>query len=154
MPKGGRSQSWDALQYYKQHGKSIRYEAEKEFVKNFRAPPGIVLSDIDPVFLNALLPKAFIAAPLDGDHHYCYSRLWHYGTAEAIKLINRGLSRSMPIYALLLSSEHVDRGVERLPLINGHSWERSDKSSKKVVVMTLIDDSVTQKPASLSSSRE
>ena len=31
----------------------------------FQDAPGIVLSDIDPSYLNALLPKPFVAAPID-----------------------------------------------------------------------------------------
>ena len=62
-PKGGRSQAWDALNYANVNRKSPRYEAQKEFSRIFRDAPGIVLSDIDPPYLNALLPKPFVAAP-------------------------------------------------------------------------------------------
>src|SRR6266511_4998373 len=78
-PKGGRSQAWDALDYANGNGKSLQYEAHKEFIRIFRNAPGIFLSDIEPPYLNALLPKPFVAAPVDGHHDYCYSRLWHYG---------------------------------------------------------------------------
>src|SRR5436190_2719454 len=78
-PKGGRSQAWDALHYANGNGKSLRYEAQQEFLRIFREAPGIVLSDIEPPYLNALLPKPFVAAPVDGNHDYSYSRLWHYG---------------------------------------------------------------------------
>ena len=81
-PKGGRSQAWDALHYAIGNGKSLRYEAQKEFTRIFRDAPGIVLSDIDAPYLNALLPKPFVAAPIDGNHYYSYSRLWHYGKAR------------------------------------------------------------------------
>ena len=62
-PKGGRSQAWDALHYANGNGKSLRYEAQQEFRRIFRDGPGIVLSDIEPPYLNALLPKPFVAAP-------------------------------------------------------------------------------------------
>ena len=103
-PKGGRSQAWDALHYANGNGKSLRYEAQKEFIRIFRDAPGIVLSDIDPAYLNALLPKPFVAAPIDDHHNYCYSRLWHYGKAEAIRLVQSGLDHATPVYALLLPS--------------------------------------------------
>ena len=85
-PKSGRSQAWDALHYANGNGKSLRYEAQKEFIRIFRDAPGIVLSDIDPAYLNALLPKPFVAAPIDDHHHYCYSRalaLWESRSGPA-----------------------------------------------------------------------
>ena len=110
-PKGGRSQAWDALHYANGNGKSLWYEAQKEFIRIFRDAPGIVLSDIDPPYLNVLLPKPFVAAPIDGHHNYCYSRLWHYGKAEAARLVQSGLDHATPVYALLLPSKDVDQDI-------------------------------------------
>ena len=53
----------------------------------------------------ATLAYAFI----DG-RFYCYSRLWRYGKAEAIRLVQRGLDHAIPVYALLLPSNHDDPG--------------------------------------------
>ena len=100
-PKTGRSQAWDALHYAEDNGKSPRYEAQNEFLRTFRHAPGIVLSDVEPPLLNALLPKPFVAAPIDDHHSYCYSRLWHYGKVEAIRLVRSGLDRATPVYAFL-----------------------------------------------------
>ena len=126
-PTGGRSQAWDALHYANGNGKSLRYEAQQEFLRIFREAPGIVLSDIEPPYLNALLPKPFVAAPVDGNHDYCYSRIWHYGKAEAVQLVQSGLDHASPVYALLLPSKDVDQDIKRLPLIQGYSWERSNE---------------------------
>jgi hypothetical protein len=139
-PKSGRSQAWDALHYGNRNGKSPRYEAQKEFSRTFRDAAGIVLSDVDAAYLNALLPKAFVAGPLDANHNYCYSRLWHYGKAEAVQLVQRGLGQATPVYALLLPSKDVDQSVQRLPLIDGYSWKRSEKSNTRAVIMTLTKD--------------
>jgi hypothetical protein len=139
-PKGGRSQAWDALHYANANGTSPRYEAQKEFVRIFREAPGIVLSDIEPPYLNALLPKPFVAAPIDGRHDFCYSRLWHYAKPEAVQLVANGLSRATPVYALLLSSKDVEQEIKRLPLIEGYSWKRSEKSNSSAVIMTLTTD--------------
>jgi 4-amino-4-deoxy-L-arabinose transferase-like glycosyltransferase len=139
-PKTGRSQAWDALKYGSERGKSPRYDAQKTFARTFKDEPGIVLSDIDPVYLNALLPKPFVAAPVDGSHSYCYSQLWHYGKAEAIQLVQSGLGRATPVYALLLPSKDVDQDVKRLPLVDGYSWKRSEKSNTRAVIMTLTKD--------------
>ena len=136
-PKSGRSQAWDALHYGNGNGKSPRYEAQKEFIRFFRNAPGIVLSDIEPPYLNALLPKPFVAAPVDGKHDYCYSRLWHYGKAEAVQLVQSGLRHATPVYALLLSSRDVDQDVKRLPSIQDYSWKRSENSNTRAVILTL-----------------
>jgi hypothetical protein len=148
-PKNGRSQAWDALHYANDIGKSPRYEAQKEFSRIFRDAPGIVLSDIEPPYLNALLPKQFVAAPVDGNHDYCFSQLWHYGKAEAVRLVENGLGHASPVYALLLPSKDVDQDIKRLPVIQGYSWKRSEKSNKRAVIMTLTKDAspVTLKPA-------
>ena len=141
-PKSGRSQAWDALQYAKGSGKSLRYEAQKEFLRIFRDAPGIVLSDIDAPYLNALLPKPFVAAPVDGNHWYRFSRLWHYGNAEAVQLVTKGLGSATPVYALLLPSKDVDQDIKRLPLIEGYSWKQSEKSDTRAVVVTLTKDAI------------
>ncbi len=136
-PKRNRSQAWDAIQHANIKERSPRYQAQEEFSRFFRGTPGIVLSDIDPPYLNVLLPKPFVAAPIDEHHNYCYSRLWHYGKAEAIRLAQNGLDHETPVYALFLPAGHDDQDLQRLPSIEGYSWRRSEKSSKKAVIMTL-----------------
>jgi len=44
------------------------------------------------------------------------------------------------VYALLLPSKHVDQDVKRLPLVDGYSWKRSEKSNTRAVIMTLTKD--------------
>jgi len=139
-PTGGRSQAWDALHYANGHGKSLRYEAQQQFLRIFREAPGIVLSDIESPYLNALLPKPFVAAPVDGNHDYSYSRLWHYGKAEAVQLVTKGLGRASPVYALLLPSKDVDQDIKRLPLIQGYRWERRNDTDTAAVIVTLTKD--------------
>jgi hypothetical protein len=141
-PQTGRSQAWDALKYASAHGKSIQYDAQKKFARRFKDEPGIVLSDIDPAYLNALLPKPFVAAPIDNHHYYCYSRLWHYGKVEAIRLVQSGLDHATPVYALLVPLIDDDQDVQRLPSIQGYSWRRSKKSDTRAIVMTLKKDAV------------
>jgi hypothetical protein len=141
-PKGWRSQAWDALRYGKGNRKSPRYEAQKEFSRRFGDAAGIVLSDIDPPYLNALLPKPFVAAPIDASHNYCYSRRWRYGKPEALQLAQNGLDHAIPVYALLLPSKDTDQDTKRLPMIQGYSWQRSEKSNTKAVILTLTKDVV------------
>lgn len=139
-PQSGRSQAWDALNYANGNARSLRYEAQKEFIRIFQDAPGIVLSDIEPPYLNALLPKPFVAAPVDSKHDYCYSRLWHYGKAEAVRLVENGLGHASPVYALLLPSKDVDQDIKRLPSIQGYSWKRSNGTDTAAVIMTLTKD--------------
>jgi hypothetical protein len=98
------------------------------------------LSDIDPPYLNALLPKPFVAAPLDANHNYCYSRQWHYGKIEALQLVQSGLDHAIPVYALLLPSKDVDQDIKRLPSIQGYSWKQSEKSNTRAVILKLTKD--------------
>jgi 4-amino-4-deoxy-L-arabinose transferase-like glycosyltransferase len=149
-PKSGRSQAWDAVRYPDRNGKSPRYEAQREFARTFKDEPGIVLSDIDPAYLNALLPKPFVAAPIDANHNYCYSRRWHYGKPEALQLVQSGLDHAIPVYALLLFSKDVDQDIKRLPLIQGYSWKRSEKSYTRAVILTLTKDAAAPTLASAS----
>jgi hypothetical protein len=149
-PMRNRCQAWDALQYTNSNGRRPRYEAQEEFSRAFRHAPGIVLSDIDPPYLNVLLPKSFVAAPIDDHHNYCYSRLWRYGKSEAILLVHGGIDHTTPVYALLLPSEHNDQDVKRLPSIEGYSWRRSEKSSTKAVIMTLTKNTSASTPDSAS----
>jgi len=143
-PKGGRSQAWDALQYTNIKGRSPRYEAQKEFIRFFRDAPGIVLSDTESPYLNVLLPKPFVAAPIDDKHNYCFSRLWHYGKAEAIRFVTAGLDHGIPVYALFVPSEQLDQDVQRLPQIQGYTWTRSDRSGTTAVIMILTKDTVAR----------
>jgi hypothetical protein len=141
-PEKHRFQAWDTLQYANRKGMSRQYEAQKEFAFSFRDAPGIVLSDTDSPYLNVLLPKPFVAAPIDDKHYYCYSRLWHYGKAEAIRLVAGGLDHAIPVYALFVPSEHLDQDIERLPQIQGYTWNRSDRSGTKAVIMILTRETV------------
>jgi len=100
--------------------------------------------------LNVLLSKPFIAAPIDDLHNYCYSRLWHYGKAEAIRLVQSGLDHATPVYGLLLPSKHNDQDVPRLPSIQGYSCRRSEKSSTRAVIMTLTKNASAPTPDSAS----
>ncbi len=136
-PKRNRFQAGDALQYANSNGRSPQYQAQKELARSFQDAPGIVLSDTDPAYLNALLPKRFVAAPIDDKHNYCYSRQWHYGKAEAIRFVAGGLDQAIPVYALFVPSEHLDQDIQRLPQIQGYSWKRSHHSDATAVVMIL-----------------
>ena len=145
-PQRNRSQPWDALQYANSKGRSPRHEAQEEFRRSFRNSPGVVLSDIDAPYLNVLLPKRFVAAPIDEDNNYRYSRKWHYGKAEAIRLVQNGLDHAIPVYALLLPSNHLDQDLKRLPSIQGYTWKRTAGTQLSAITMRLTNNAGVPNP--------
>lgn len=144
-PKGGRSQLWDALQYGGEPSSSPGYEATQAFTRaNFS--PGIVLSNLDPVYLNALLPPAFVAAPVDAEHSYRFSRLWRYGEAEANRLAMTGAARHLPVYALLVDPKNPEDIRRRLPLVNGSFWQVKTNFGKTALLLVLMRGSTPSSP--------
>jgi len=133
-----RSQAWDALHFTPSPGQSTQLLAERDFARRLRRQSGIILSDIDPVYLNALLPHSFVAAPIDGDHNYQYSYIWRYGGPQALALVERGLERSLPVYALFVSSAEAITKQSRLPAIAGYNWHLLDHSRGKAAILKLV----------------
>jgi hypothetical protein len=132
-----RSQAWDALHFTALPGQSSQFVAQRDFARRLKHRPGIVLSDIDPVYLNALLPHSFVAAPIDGKHHYKWSYTWHYDGPQAFALIEHGLQRSFPIYALFVSSDEATAKQSRLPVVPGYDWQLLDRSRGNAAILKL-----------------
>jgi len=135
--KTDRFQAWDAIHFTTPPRQSVQFLAQRRFVKMFGRQAGIVLSDIDPVYLNALLPEAFVAAPVDGKHNFGLSEIWRYDRAQAAALAKRGLDQSLPVYALFVSPEEMTAGQSRLPAIPGYRWTILNNSDPKAVILKL-----------------
>jgi uncharacterized membrane protein len=133
-----RLQAWDAVHFAAQPRNSTDFIAQKRFVELFGSHPGIVLSDVDPVYLNALLPNYLVAAPLDGNHHHRFSKIWRYGRPEALAMVRRGLDRSLPVYALFVSMKETATQQRRLPVLPGYEWTVAKNSSPEAVVLQLL----------------
>ena len=131
------SQAWDALHLTTLIGQSPHFIAQKNFVELSGQQPGMVLSDIDPIYLNALLPKPFVAAPLDWKHNYRYSKLWRYGRRQAAALVRSSLAQALPVYALFISQKEMNEKVSRLPELDGYEWVPAESSTKGTVVLKL-----------------
>jgi hypothetical protein len=134
-----RSQAWEALHFPTPVRQSPWLTAERQFLQVFGRQPGIVLADINPLFLNALLPDPFLAAHLDGDR-YAKSKLTRvvtYDRAQALALVKRGLSQSLPVYALFVSHKEMDEKSARLPRIDGYDWIVAENLPNKVVILKL-----------------
>ncbi len=132
-----RLQAWDALHFTTPPSQSIEFVAQKHFARRLSRQPGIVLSDIDPVYLNALLPRSFVAAPIDGKHHYKWSYLWRYDRPQALALVERGLEQSLPVYALFVSQDQMITQQSRLPNVPGYEWQISNDPNDKVAILKL-----------------
>jgi hypothetical protein len=136
-----RSQAWDALHFSTSPRKPTQFVAQRYFGARFEREPGIVLSDIDPVYLNALLPRGFAAAPIDAKHHYKWSYTWRYDRPQALALVQRGLSQSLPIYALFVSKREMEEKTSRLPRQDGFDWILVDDSSTEAAILKLTPTS-------------
>jgi hypothetical protein len=138
LPERGHWQAWDALRLRYTEGLPVAFRAQKAFVQTIGQEPAIVLSDIDPAYLNAVLPKGFVAAPIDENHHYRFSRLWRYGKSEAVSLVRRGLANHLPVYALAVSPSEIAAEVSRLPDIEGYQWVAVTVSNPSAAVVKLL----------------
>jgi hypothetical protein len=132
-----RSQAWDALHFGTSSSQSVELVAQKHFARRLGRQPGIVLSDIDPVYLNVLLPRAFVAAPIDGKHNYPWSYAWRYDRPQALALVEHGLQQSLPVYALFVSREEVATKQSRLPNVAGYKWRVLNNSDGNATILKL-----------------
>jgi len=131
------SQAWEAVHFPSRPRKSTWLIAQRRFLKAFSREPSIVLSDIDPVYLNAFFPDWIAAAPLDGKHHYGYSRIWRYARPQALALVKRGLDQRHAVYALFVSQKDMKENNARLPAVDGYEWAPAETSGRKVVILKL-----------------
>jgi hypothetical protein len=132
-----RSQAWDALHFTIPPRRSLWFIAQRRFLGTFRRQPGIVLSDIDPVYLNALLPKPFVAAPIDQKHKRQWSPNWRYDRSQAAALVKRGLAQSLPVYALFVSAKEMDEKASRLPDLDGYYWSQVESGNDAAVLKLM-----------------
>jgi len=132
-----RCQAWDALHFTASSGQSTQFVAQRNFARRLRHQSGIVLSDIDPVYLNALLPHFFVAAPIDGDHHYKWSYTWRYDRPQALAFVQHGLEQSLLVYALFVSGDEATTKQSRLPVVPGYDWHLLDQFHGKAAILKL-----------------
>jgi hypothetical protein len=64
-----RLQALKALHFPTPPRESPWLMAERVLFEMFGREPEIILADISPLYLNALLPDRFVAAPLDGERY-------------------------------------------------------------------------------------
>ncbi|HEU0049256.1 MAG TPA: hypothetical protein VFQ43_16835 [Nitrososphaera sp.] len=132
-----RSQAWDALHFADPPRPSLQFAAQRHFARLLERQPGIVLSDIDPVYLNALFPRSFVAAPIDGKHHYKWSYTWRYDRPQALALVEHALEQSIPVYALFISRNEMVSEQSRLPAVPGYEWHILNNSPGTATILKL-----------------
>jgi hypothetical protein len=96
-----------------------------------------LFSDMSPVYLNALFPPAFVAAPLDGKRFAPWRHVVHYDDAQAVSLAELNLHRSIPVYALFISTKEFDEKASRLPNVPGYRWVPAEDTTNAAVILRL-----------------
>jgi len=135
--EGNRFQAWDALHFPTPSRPSPWLTAQRYFLEMVGRQPGIILTDINPLFLNAVLPDPFFAAHLDGARYVRFRHVVTYDRAQALALVNRALGQSRPVYALFLSQKEMDEKASRLPQIDGYEWAVVENLPTKAVILKL-----------------
>ncbi|HEU0207340.1 MAG TPA: hypothetical protein VFQ78_00035 [Candidatus Udaeobacter sp.] len=138
--KRNRFQAWEAVhysRYYTWRSSPFWFLPEEKFAMLCGHDPGLVLSDIDPVYLNALLPAQFAAVPVDDNQLRRWSPKWHYDKERAKTMIRQSLLGSIPVYALFISRAEMKAQISRLPAIEGYHWVETHASDHDVILKLL-----------------
>lgn len=132
-----RSQAWEAVHFPTPPRPSPWLTAERNFLEVFGQQPGLILADINPLLLNALLPDPFLAAHLDGERYVKFRHVVTYDRAQALALVKRALGESRPVYALFVSQKEMEEKAMRLPQVDGYAWVVAENLPAKAVVLKL-----------------
>ena len=135
--KADRLQTWEALHFSPRPRQSAEFIAQRHFIESAGQAGGFVFSDISPVYLNALFPPGFVAAPLDGKRYIPFRHIVHYDQAQAVALAKLSLDRSIPVYALFISTKELDEKASRLPNVPGYRWVPAENSTNAAVILRL-----------------
>ena len=135
--KADRLQSWEALHFSTRPRQSAQFIAQRRFIESVGQAGGLVFSDINPVYLNALFPPGFVAAPLDGKRYTQWRHVVHYDDAQAVALAELGLHRSVPVYALFISTKEFDEKASRLPNVPAYRWVPAEDTTNAAVILRL-----------------
>ena len=65
------------------------------------------------------------------------SRIWHYGPAEALALVNRGLQQSHTVYALFVSRRDMEEKMVRLPHVDDYEWVLAEDPTAEAAILKL-----------------
>ena len=135
--KVDRLQSWEAVHFSTGPRRSAEFIAQRHLIESVEQTHGLVFSDISPVYLNALFPPGLVAAPLDGKRYIQWRHVVNYDDAQAVRLAELTLHRSIPVYALFISTKEFDEKGSRLPNVPGYRWVPTEHSTNAAVILRL-----------------
>jgi hypothetical protein len=135
--KADRLQTWEALHFSTRPRQSAEFIAQRRLIESAGQAGGLVFSDISPVYLNALFPPGFVAAPLDGKRYVQWRHVVHYDDAQAVALAKLSLHQSIPVYALFISTKELDEKASRLPNVPGYRWSPAQDTTNAPVILRL-----------------
>lgn len=140
-PESGRMQLVDGIAWAGRRADSLEYEAALLLMQEAAPPEAVVLSDINPAFLSALVGPRLTCAPIDAQHAYCNGHEWRFDKTSALALAERSLERGLPVYALAVRADDHSRTLGRLPRVDGARWlPVGDESPGRPAIWELVRD--------------
>ena len=108
-----------------------QYRLVKELGKAAAGTPAVVLTDLDPPYVHALLPSAVNVAPLLDTHPYRFSPRVTFDKQSRQRLIRDSFQRGVPVFALVVLNNINDlkdlcppaSGTRWQVLIEDHQWK-------------------------------
>lgn len=117
---------------------SVNYLVFDLFLKIYDGNKSLVLTSINPVYCNSLLPKEAVCIPGDKNHHYVHSEKFKFGTQEIEDYINRSKNNNERIYFLA----PVGVSLENLTLDSitqeNSSWRKLSSAGVNGTIYELI----------------
>jgi hypothetical protein len=94
-------------------------------------PPG---NDAEKLRTNADCFTAWLRSLVSA---FGFSKIWHYDRPEALALVEEGLGRALPIYALFVPINEMTSQLSRLTALPGYESTILNNSSGNALVLQL-----------------
>lgn len=116
---------------------SVDHVAANELLEQTQRGPCTVLTSINPVFVDSVLPSDYLVVPLDERHDFRHSPFWRFGTNEVQAVVRRALEGGEIPYALLSPRANYTSEVARLPAVEGRVWVPCPRVATNSLVWSL-----------------
>ena len=115
-----------------------RWQAARDLVALAAGRPAVALSDINPVYLDCVLPAAVDVVPLDmQDGGYIHAQAWQFDRRRALQYArDRAAGGAQVVAALLRQGER--EPAARLPEFPGHAWAERPSGHAAVQIFELV----------------
>jgi hypothetical protein len=118
------SHSRELLNPYRYIGvKSVYYELVAFFKKRYGQSDALIVSSLNPVYVNSLLDSNVICIPQDDQHDYKFSKAFRFNRDDAIKAIKRAAERNKRVFYLSAKDVNVEELQAILPPLEGFQWK-------------------------------